>query len=70
MAKITQSELTQQNTKDIAVIKNDISTIKNNHLKHIEADVNKIDKRLWMIIIIALGTLGTTLMGVITNALS
>jgi|TARA_X000000950_G_scaffold286933_1_gene397362 predicted neutral ceramidase superfamily lipid hydrolase len=37
---------------DVAVIKKDISTIKSNHLKHIEDDVKKIDMRLWAILII------------------
>ena len=48
----------QQNTIDIKVIQQDIKTIKNNHLKHIEQDMAKIDKkvdridlRLWSIMV-------------------
>ena len=38
MEKQHWSEVTQQNTQDIAEIKGDIKTIKDNHLHHIELD--------------------------------
>lgn len=46
-----------ENSKNIAVIQNDIETIKNNHLAHIETDmrdtrdaVKSISNRLWWIL--------------------
>ena len=36
----------QQNTVDIKLIQHDLTTIKNNHLAHIEADIKKIDKKV------------------------
>tara|TARA_X000001382_G_scaffold20750_1_gene12618 strand:+ start:191 stop:394 length:204 start_codon:yes stop_codon:yes gene_type:complete len=35
---------------DVAVIKNDISTIKDNHLAHIETDMKKLDMRMWWVL--------------------
>ena len=35
---------------DVAVIKNDISTIKDNHLSHIETDIKKLDMRMWWVL--------------------
>jgi hypothetical protein len=53
----------QQNTVDILMIKKDISEIRKNHLAHIEADIKKIDKkvekidlRLWTIMILIVGS--------------
>ena len=53
----------QQNTVDIKLIQHDLTTIKNNHLKHIEADIKKIDKkvekidlRLWGIMMLIVGS--------------
>lgn len=52
----------QQNSVDILLIKKDINEIKTNHLAHIEEDIKKIDKkvekidlRLWgiMMLIVA-----------------
>jgi L-lactate utilization protein LutB len=37
---------TEQNTKDINEIKQDIKTIKDNHLFHLERDVSKIEKNV------------------------
>jgi len=59
MIEANDTELkVQQNTIDIKVIQQDIKTIKNNHLKHIEQDMAKIDKkvdridlRLWSIMV-------------------
>ncbi len=63
MIEANDTELkVQQNSVDILLIKKDIHDIKNNHLKHIEADIKKIDKkvekidlRLWgiMMLIVA-----------------
>jgi len=48
---------TQQNTADIAEIKSDIKVIKENHLKHIEKDMEKqtkiidrLDNRLYWVL--------------------
>ena len=63
MIEANDTELkVQQNSVDILLIKKDINDIKENHLKHIEADIKKIDKkvekidlRLWgiMMLIVA-----------------
>ena len=39
-------EVTEKNTKDIQDIKQDIKTIKDNHLQHIEKDMNRMDKTI------------------------
>lgn len=63
-------EVTEKNTTDIQNIKQDIKTIKDNHLHHIEKDMNrmdkticKIDNRLWwvlglMVVSIVVGYIG------------
>ena len=38
--------------RDVKLIQKDVSVIKNNHLKHIEDDVKKMDMRLWAVLII------------------
>jgi len=50
--------IVQENTTSIKLIQQDIKSIKNNHLRHIEIDMAKIDKkvdridlRLWAILI-------------------
>lgn len=57
----------EQNTKAIEEIRTDIRIIKDNHLSHIEKDMNsmdsrleKMDKRLWWLVglLIASGVLG------------
>jgi hypothetical protein len=63
MIEANDTELkVQQNSVDILLIKKDINEIKTNHLKHIEEDLAKIDKkvekidlRLWgiMMLIVA-----------------
>ena len=64
-------ETVDQNTKDISDIKHSIDVIKNNHLKHIEADmckqrksIEKMDMRLWAILLILVGS---TVVGGIVN---
>lgn len=47
-----QSERITKIETDVKLIHKDISTIKNNHLKHIENDVKKIDTRLWAILLL------------------
>ena len=39
-------EITDKNSDDIAEIKGDISDIRNNHLAHIEKDMNKQSKQI------------------------
>jgi polyhydroxyalkanoate synthesis regulator phasin len=63
-------EVTDKNTKDIQDIKQDIKTIKDNHLHHIEKDMDRMDKiigkmdnRLWwvlglMVVSIVVGYIG------------
>ena len=63
MIEANDTELkVQQNSVDILLIKKDINEIKTNHLAHIEEDIKKIDKkvekidlRLWgiMMLIVA-----------------
>ena len=50
MEKQHWSEVTQQNTQDIAEIKSDIKTIKDNHLHHIELAMEKLDNRIWWVL--------------------
>lgn len=45
----TQKRLGQVET-DVKIVRHDIHIIKENHLKHIEKDVSKIDTRLWAIL--------------------
>jgi hypothetical protein len=54
MAKLSQ---TDQNTQAIREIRTDIKIIKENHLKHIEKDmekqtkiIDKLDNRLWWVL--------------------
>ena len=47
-----QAERITKIETDVKLIQKDITTIKNNHLQHIEDDVKKIDMRLWAILII------------------
>ena len=53
----------QQNSVDILLIKKDINDIKENHLTHIQADIKKIDRkvekidmRLWSIMVLIVGS--------------
>lgn len=48
---------TEQNTADIAEIKTDVKIIKENHLAHIQSDmekqtktIDKLDNRLWWVL--------------------
>lgn len=68
-------EMRQDEVKtEIALIKQDINTIKDNHLAHIEKDidqinkkVDKIDNRLWWLAgIIIAATVGPLLAGLFT----
>ena len=64
----------KQNTQDIIDIKSDIRTIKDNHLFHMEKDmekqskmIEKIDQRLWwllgtMLVSIVVSTMGDKLL--------
>jgi len=68
------------NTADISEIKQSIETIKNNHLHHIEKDMQiqsyeisrlvkiyeKMDMRLWAVLILLVGSV---VIGMITNGL-
>jgi len=53
----TQSEKINKLDKEIALIQKDISVIKNNHLKHIETDIKKINYVLWSVGILVLSNL-------------
>ena len=68
-------EMKQDEVKtEIALIKQDINTIKDNHLAHIEKDMNrihqkvdKIDNRLWWLAgIIIAATVGPLIAGMFT----
>ncbi len=63
----------EENTKAIGEIKSDIETIKNNHLYHIEKDmerqtkqIEKIDNRIWWVLGILVVS---TVMGMVTGGL-
>ena len=67
------AEVTEQNAKDIVDIKHSIDTIKDNHLRHLEADmakqskaIEKIDTRIWAVLIILVVS---TVIGMIKNGL-
>jgi hypothetical protein len=54
---MTKKSQTEQNTQAIREIKTDIKVIKNNHLAHIEKDmekqsqkIEKMDARLWWVL--------------------
>jgi len=53
----TQAEKINKLDKEIALIQKDISVIKNNHLKHIESDIKKINYVLWSVGILVLSNL-------------
>ena len=68
MNKNEQDRLTQVEV-DTKMIKSDIATIKNNHLKHIEKSmdsmdtrISKIDMRIWSIVFGIITLLATTLL--------
>lgn len=42
----TMKQQVSENTKNIQTIKEDINTIKNNHLFHLEKDVSTINKKI------------------------
>ena len=73
-AKVIEMKQDDNVQTEIAVIKKDIETIKDNHLAHIEKDMNrihnkvdKIDTRLWMIAgIIIAATVGPLIAGLFT----
>jgi hypothetical protein len=52
-----QSDRITKIETDVKIIQKDITTIKNNHLKHIEDDVKKIDMRLWAILLLLLASM-------------
>ena len=53
----TQAEKINKLDKEIALVQKDIAIIKNNHLKHIEADIKKINYVLWTVGILVLSNL-------------
>jgi|TARA_A100000172_G_scaffold15404_2_gene8093 hypothetical protein len=53
----TQSEKINKLDKDIALIKQEINTVKNNHLFHLEKKVDTINKVLWSVGILVLSNL-------------
>jgi hypothetical protein len=67
------AEVTEQNSKDIVEIKHSIDVIKDNHLRHLEADmakqskaIEKIDNRIWWVLGILVAS---TVIGRIKNGL-
>ena len=73
-AKVIEMKQDDNVQTEIALIKQDINAIKDNHLAHIEKDMNrihnkvdKIDTRLWMIAgIIIAATVGPLIAGLFT----
>lgn len=52
-----QSDRITKIETDVKLIQKDVSVIKNNHLKHIEEDVKKMDMRLWAILLLLVASL-------------
>ena len=59
MAKKTVQEQVEHNTNMLNVIERDIDSIKNNHLAHIQTDmdslkrtIEKMDTRMWAVLIL------------------
>ena len=73
-AKVIEMKQDDNVHTEIALIKKDINTIKDNHLAHIEKDMNrihtkvdKIDNRLWWLAgIIIAATVGPLIAGLFT----
>ena len=68
-----QTKQLEQNTQDIQDIKGSIDTIKNNHLWHIEKDMekqsklmDKLDNRIWWVLGILVVS---TVIGMVKNGL-
>ena len=53
----TQTEKINKLDKDIALIKQELNTVKNNHLFHLEKKVDTINKVLWSVGILVLSNL-------------
>jgi hypothetical protein len=53
----TQAEKINKLDKDIALIKQEISVLKNNHLHHLDLEVKKISKILWSVGILVFSNL-------------
>jgi hypothetical protein len=72
-AKIIGKSQIEQDV-EIQIIKKDIATIRDNHLVHLQQDVrrvenkvDKIDMRIWgILILIVASTIGTVLAGLLT----
>ena len=71
--KLEWMEVTEKNSADIEEIKQDIHTIKTNHLHHIEKDmckqskqIEKIDNRIWWVLGLLVASL---VMSMITEGL-
>ena len=53
----SQAEKINKLDKDIALIKQEISVLKNNHLHHLDLEVKKISKILWSVGILVFSNL-------------
>jgi hypothetical protein len=53
----TQADKINKLDKEIALVQKDIKVIKENHLKHIEADIKQINYVLWTVGILVLSNL-------------
>ncbi len=53
----TQAEKITKLDKEVSLIQKDIQVIKENHLKHIEADIKQINYVLWTVGILVLSNL-------------
>lgn len=50
---------------DIKVIFNRLDTIENNHLAHMQDDINKLDQKLWMILMVVFAQLFAVIGGLL-----
>ena len=66
----TQAEKINKLDKEIALIQKDISVIKNNHLKHMHEDIDKLGGKVDKIYWVLLATVGTVALFVLDKLLA
>ena len=49
MATRKEKDLIIKLDKEIALVKKDITVLRENHLKHLESKINRIDRVLWSV---------------------
>lgn len=49
MATQKEKDMIAKLDKEIALVKKDITVLRENHLKHLESKINRIDRVLWSV---------------------